>query len=408
MRRVVITGAGVISAIGDEPEAFHQGLCAGSNYFRPIEHLELHGLDGACGIGIPGFDPKTYLGDQNFRPLDRTGRFSVVAASLALENAGWTPDKIREREVGLFLGTLFCGLDTIMQFDRSSSTKGPKYAKPMDFANTVINAAAGQTALWHDLRGVNSTVAAGSVSGLNALIQAAETIRMGHSDALLAGGSEGMSFESLFTFFQTGMLSGDFGCKPVPFHGQRAGFAHGEGAAFLMLEELESAQARGAEVLVEIRGAGTGFDPSRGSDGQRAANAVSTTVRKALREGELEPEHIDAICVSANGSVMHDEAEANALQHVFAAEMPAVTAPKSVLGECFGAGGAFQTLAMLETFVRRELPGVCDFDDTAGLLPEGCVVSESRPIDVSHALVNSVGYDGICATMILSDVRGQV
>ena len=122
--------------------------------------------------GRVDFDPRTYLGDGNLRPLDRTGRLAVAASGLALDAAGWTAEERAETEVGLVLGTMFGSVHTISEFDRRAMEAGPNYAKPMEFANSVINAAAGQTAIWHDLWGINATISGGTASGAQAIAYA--------------------------------------------------------------------------------------------------------------------------------------------------------------------------------------------------------------------------------------------
>src|SRR5262249_12447237 len=160
--------------------------------------------------------------------LDRTSQLVTAAARLALDDSGWTRELRSSVEVGLVLGTMFCGVHTIGEFDRRAVTAGPAYASPLDFANTVINAAAGHTAIWHNLRGVNSTIAGGSASGLQALAHAADLISNGRASVVLAGGVEELCFESFCGFHHAGMLCGS-NCKPgefpIPFDARRNGFA---------------------------------------------------------------------------------------------------------------------------------------------------------------------------------------
>ena len=150
------------------------------------------------------------------------------------------------------LGTMFCSVRTISQFDRRALEVGPAYASPMDFSNTVINAAAGQTAIMHNLRGINSTISTGTTSGLQAISYATEVIRSGRARAVLAGGADEMCFESFYGFDRAGLLCRSDQCEgdfPIPFDKRRNGFALGEGAAFLMLENATFARQRGAHVL---------------------------------------------------------------------------------------------------------------------------------------------------------------
>ena len=138
------------------------------------------------GGQVRSFDPKQYLGQKNMRPLDRTARLVASAAQLALSDSGWTAEARSTNEVGLVLGTMYGSVRTIAEFDRHAVEAGPFYASPLDFANTVINAAAGQTALWHGLRGLNSTVATGQASGLRAIAYAAGLIQSGADRRLMA------------------------------------------------------------------------------------------------------------------------------------------------------------------------------------------------------------------------------
>jgi 3-oxoacyl-[acyl-carrier-protein] synthase II len=189
-RRVVITGIGVISPLGDSPVALHTALCEGRSSLQPITLFNTDSLVCKQAHALVTFTPELYLGKKNLRALDRTSQLVTAAATLALDQSGWSTEMRRQHEVGLVLGTMFCSVHTISEFDRRGLTLGPNYVSPMDFANTVINAAAGQAAIWHDLRGVNSTIAGGITSGLHALAYATELIRSGQATALLAGGAK--------------------------------------------------------------------------------------------------------------------------------------------------------------------------------------------------------------------------
>src|SRR6202035_1266232 len=277
-RRVVITGAGLLSPLGDSPEALHAALLAGRSALGPITLFPTTGLRCTQPAELPASDAQALLGDRNFRPLDRISRLVATASAKARAASGWRPEMLRQTEVGLVLGTMFCGVHTIAEFDRRNLTRGPSYASPLDFANTVINAAAGQTAIWHDLRGVNSTIAGGAASGVQALAYAVDE----------------RCFEPFYGFYRAGRLCGSAadgeasGAEvPVPFDARRNGFALAEGAALLILEEAESAARRGATVLGEIHGHGGAFDPSRGEDGGRAARAVARAIGAALADAGI-------------------------------------------------------------------------------------------------------------------------
>src|SRR5687768_1984195 len=280
--RVVITGAGVISSLGDSPASLQLALCSGHGAVKPVELFSTAGLGCPLGGEIPSFDAQKYLSRRNLRPLDRTSRLVTSAAQLALNNSGWSESMRNDEEVGLVLGTMFCSVHTISQFDRRALEVGPTYASPMDFSNTVINAAAGQTAIMHNLRGINTTISTGITSGLQAIAYATDVIRSGRAHAILAGGADEMCFESFYGFDRAGLLcrsdnrAGDF---PIPFDKRRNGFALGEGAALLMLEDAKFARQRGARPLAEITGHGFGYDCSHGKDEESAVAAIGLAMR---------------------------------------------------------------------------------------------------------------------------------
>jgi 3-oxoacyl-[acyl-carrier-protein] synthase II len=414
---VVVTGAGVLSPVADSAADLHAALCAGRSGLKSIELFPTDGLDGTSpgrAGEIRPFEPRDYLGERNLRPIDRTSRLLLSAAQRALDESGWTPAMRAEREVGLVLGTTFCSLRTIAEFDRRNLQLGPSYASPFDFANSVINAAAGQTAIWHDLRGVNSTLSAGEASGLLAIAHGTTHIRGGRGTALLAGGAEELCFESFLGHLRAGRLGasdandandGDTGADPVPFDARRSGFALAEGAALVMLEEAGEAAARGARALAEVLGHGAAFDP----DGTEAggARALARAIRIALEDAGIGPEGLDAVSASASGSVAGDRAEAAGIAAALGghAGLP-VTAVKSMLGEALGASGGFQAVALLGTLGDGVLPGILGLECTEEGFPLTGAVAATRGIAVRRALLTALSTDGHACAVVLGAPGG--
>ena len=447
-RRVVVTGAGVVSPLADSPAALHRALAAGTSARKPIELFETRGIGCHEAGEIRPFDAQGYVGERNLRPLDRTSRLLVVAAQLALADSGWAPGALRRpapatdapavaagppgepsatdapaaAEVGLVVGTTFCSVRTIAEFDRRALRLGPSHASPLDFANSVINAAAGQAAIWHGLRGVNSTLAGGEASGLQAIAQAAELLRAGRAEAVLAGGAEELCFESFFGYYRAGRLCGsrDRGAveRPVPFDARRNGFSLSEGAALLMLEEASAAAARGATVRAEVLGWGAAFAAANGEAGM--ADAVARAVRLALADAGASPAEIGCLSASASGSVEVDRAEAWGVVAALgerAAELP-VAAIKAMLGEGLGVSAAWQAVDLVETLGDGVLPGIAGLEQLEPGLPlplpwlratgtagtAGGAAAATRRLEPSalrRALITAVGADGHCAALVL-------
>jgi len=409
-KKVVVTGAGVLSALADSPAALHAALCAGRSGLQEIELFPTDGFGGFGGAGkhrageIRPFEPRDYLGERNLRPIDRTSRLLLSAAQRALDAAGWTPELRADREVGLVLGTTFCSLRTIAEFDRRNLQLGPSYASPLDFANSVINAAAGQAAIWHALRGINSTLSAGEASGLAAIAYGAGQIRGGRAAALLAGGAEELCFESFLGHLRAGRLSAGEAIDPLPFDRRRSGFALAEGAALLVLEEGGAAAARGATVLAEVLGHGSAFNPETAAAAEAGgARALARAIRIALADAELSPADLDCVSASANGSVAGDRAEAAGIAAALgghAAKLP-VTAVKSMLGEALGASGGFQAVALLETLRTGSLPGILGLEGVEDGFPLTGAAAATREVAVRRALLTALSTDGHACAVIL-------
>lgn len=401
-RRVVVTGMGVLSPLGDSPAALHRALCGGASHLGPVEGFAIEGLPTNRAVELRGFDPARYLGEGNFRPLDRTGLLAACAARLALDDAGWTGDAVAGGELALLVGTTFGSLRTIAEFDRRGLEAGPLYVKPFDFANSVINAAAGQTAIWHHLRGPNSTVSAGTASGVQAIALGADLVAEGRVEVAIAGGAEELCWESFVAFSRAGMVANGDG-TPRPFDAERSGFALGEGAAFLVLESGEGATTRGARVLAEVLGHGAAFDPSQGTDERRGAEAVARAVKLALEHAGLQAEDVNAVSAAASGHRRADVAEARGLAAALGMSVASVgvTAPKGAFGECLGASGALQAVALLAAMEAGELPGVAGFTAAPPGFPLWAISDQTTPVDLAVGLVDGVGLDGPCCALLL-------
>jgi 3-oxoacyl-[acyl-carrier-protein] synthase II len=409
-RKVVITGIGLISSLGDSPEALFEALCNARSGIR-FETEPNFTYAGGCHLAarLNEFKGEKYLTGRALRPLDRISQMAAASCDLALRNSGWSDAGNAGADLPLVLGTMFGGMHTIGDFDRSALVSGPASVSPMAFANTVINAAAGQTAIWHKLRGANSTVATGSTSGISAVGHAAELIMRGKTAAVLAGGADEFSLESLLGFGRAGFLctNGRHPETPVPFDAHRNGFALGEGAGILVLEELEHAKDRGAEPLAELRGYATAFDPSQGRDSNSAIRAISRAMRVATQRSGLGFDHVGFVSASANGSVLHDCYELSALCQTFgqrAEDLP-VTAIKCGTGETLGASGALQIAVAIHTLKTQKIPGIIGLDK----LPPGCpmrgILSNTRHIHAHAALINGVGFDGNCCSLVIVGMK---
>jgi 3-oxoacyl-[acyl-carrier-protein] synthase II len=296
--------------------------------------------------------------------------------------------EVGDPELGLVCGTVFGSVHSITGFDWSGLVDGPTYVNPMEFPNTVINAPAGQAAIKHRLRGVNSTVCAGLASGLHAIQYAADALRFGRARALLAGGVEELCDESVLGLHKSGTTSRTGRARP--FSADRDGVVPGEGSALWVLETAESAEARGHAPWLEICGFGStqaahsiqAFDVR----GEGAANAIE----QALHYAGIGPTDVSCIVASASGSRGGDEMELRAIERVFKrrlGDIP-ICAPKAAFGEAMGASGALCALTAGLALQEQSLPPTPGFSVGGGIQGE-------------YALINAFGCDGNNASMVI-------
>jgi len=393
---VVVAGAGVICSLGAGIQEFEAALYSGAT---GIGHSVLLG-GGAIAAEVRDFAPQKWLGSKGNRALDRSARLLCVAAHMALEGAGLATQDGTEGDpnIGLICATMFGGLHSIVSFDWSGLVDGPDYVNPMEFPNTVINSPAGQAAIKHRLRGVNSTICAGLASGLYALHYAAEFLRFGRAQVLLAGGVEELCEESFLGFRKTGAASPSGQARP--FASGRDGTVVGEGSALWVLATEETAQARGLRPRLEIRGFGSAHDAAGIGDFQLSGKAATAAIEQALESAEIGPAQVSAIIAGASGSRAGDEMERRALRNVFQnrlREIP-VCAPKAAIGETLGASGAFAALVGGMALARQNLPPTPGASEAA----DGLRLSPSaQPFEGSCVLVNAFSCDGNNASLVL-------
>jgi len=344
---------------------------------------------------VRNFNPQPWLGSKGIRVLDRSARLLSVAAHMALTATGLQQPEGGEGDpnLGLVCGTMFGSVHSITSFDWSGVTDGPTYVNPMEFPNTVINSPAGQAAIKFKLRGVNSTISAGLVSGLYAIQYAAEFSALRPRDGAAGGRVEELCEESFLSFAKVGVISPTGRLRP--FAPDRDGTVLGEGSALWMLETAESAEARGAQALVEIAGFGAAHDAHDIKAYRVRGEGATHAIQQALQAAGVGPDAIGLIVAGASGSPAGDEMELHALRNVFGQRLEQIplSAPKAAFGEALGASGALCALTAglaLKTGKPARLHG-----DTGG----------DQQIQSEYALVNCFGCDGNNAALVLKGLN---
>jgi 3-oxoacyl-(acyl-carrier-protein) synthase len=369
----VVTGVGVVSALGVGRDPFFAALRAGTRTSQEarVESFDASKYPRARVAEVRDFDAAQYLGARGMRTLDRLSKLLVVAARQCLHDAAlktggqWVEAPSGESpwatRVGLVVSNAYGSLEAITELDRVALLEDPRYINPSRFPLTVSNTAAGYVSIWEDLRALNVSVSDGNCGALDAVACADMLLGGARADVLLVGGAEAMS-EPLFVAFRR--LGADFGgCEA---DASSASGCLGEGAALVALETPEIARARGASVLAEVVGYGTSFQPPAhpGSLLYAASGALTKAIEDALADARLTRDDIDLVISGVSGMRAFDGAELAAIETALGSR-PCVVAPKLGLGETLGAGGAMAMASALAYFreeardyvVRGELRG---------------------------------------------------
>ncbi|MFK7881085.1 beta-ketoacyl-ACP synthase II [Roseobacter sp.] len=418
MRRVVVTGLGLVTPLADGVEASWSRLLAGQSGAGPITGFDPSKLvtQYACevplGDGSDGtFNADTYVAPKDQRKVDTFILFGLAAAQQAVEDAGWQPeDKESLEQTGVLIGSGIGGLNSIANTAIMMHEKGPRRVSPFFVPGALINLISGQVSIRYGFKGPNHSVVTACSTGAHAIGDASRLIGFGDADVMIAGGAEAAICEiGMAGFNACKALSTKRGDEPTkasrPYDIDRDGFVMGEGAGVVVLEELEHARARGAKIYAEVLGYGLSGDafhitaPSEdGEGGERA-------MRNALRNAGLAPTDIDYI--NAHGtSTMADTIELGAVERLMGDHASKVTmsSTKSATGHLLGAAGAVEAIFSILAIRDQVAPPTINLDNPAVETPIDLAPNAKRPREVNVALSNSFGFGGTNACVIFGKV----
>ena len=397
-RRVVVTGAGVVSAIGSGREAFWEALVAGTNGAR---RLELDGFGALTACLAPDDEgAEELVGRREVRRMDRAARLAVVAAAQALADAGAPAlDPLR---TGAVIANVHGGAETLHRASVALLRDGPERVSPFTVPLGLTNAPVAAVMRVNGFRGPSSTVATACAAATDALGLAAALIREGRADVVLAGGAEAPVVPPVVAGYRRlGALSTS--SRPPeqasrPFDRARDGFVIAEGAGVLLLEERERALARGAHVLAELGGYGSSSDAGHITDPDETGQSPAVAIRLALDEAGIDPARVGHVNAHATSTPAGDLAEARAIAAAGLGHA-AVSATKSLHGHALGAAGGIEAVAALLPIVRGLLPATANLTDPE---PEPPLdhVRATRAAEVEAAVSNSFGFGGHNAAVV--------
>jgi 3-oxoacyl-[acyl-carrier-protein] synthase II len=415
LRRVVITGLGLVTPLGSGVDASWSRLIAGNSGARRIEEFEV--ADLACQVAcfIPRgaqsegkFNPDDWMEPKEQRKVDDFIVYGMAAATQALEESGWKADTQEKQErTGVLIGSGIGGLSGIADTSILLKEKGPRRVSPFFIPGRLINLASGYVSIRHDLKGPNHAVVTACSTGAHAIGDAARLIQFDDADVMVAGGAESPICRiAMAGFAACRALCTTFNDQPQkasrPYDKDRDGFVMGEGAGIVVLEELEHAKARGAKIYAEVIGYGLSGDAYHITAPSEDGDGAYRSMRMALKRAGLQPSDIQY--VNAHGtSTMGDEIELKAVERLFgnAAGKLAMSSTKSAVGHLLGAAGAVEAIYSVLAIRDNIAPPTLNLDNPSvetaiDLVPHK---AQERPIDV--VLSNSFGFGGTNASVVL-------
>ncbi|HKH30134.1 MAG TPA: beta-ketoacyl-ACP synthase II [Gaiellaceae bacterium] len=399
MRRVAVTGLGAVTPLGNDARATWEAAVAGKSGIDWITAFDASDSPVRIAAEVKGFEPPAdVVSPKEARRLDRNVLLAVGAAKEAVDDAGL--NGFDPNRVGIVLGSAIGGFLGIMEQSEVMRERGPDRVSPHFLPNVLVDSASGQLAISLGIKGPNYAVVSACATGSHAVGEAAELIKRGDVDAVLAGGTEACMHPLIFAGF-TAMrgLAVEDEYPPRasrPFDATRAGFVVGEGACVLVLEELEAARARGATIYAEVIGYGASNDAHHMAQPEPAATGVAEMMRSALRRANVDPVRVGYINAHGTSTPLGDAAETNAIKQVFGdhAYRLAVSSTKSMTAHCFGAAGAIEAMMCVLAVHHGLLPPTINYEHPDPDCDLDYVPNEAREADVDVALSNAMGLGG--------------
>lgn len=410
LKRVVITGMGALTPLGNSIDEYWNGLVNGVSGAAPITLFDASKFRTKFACEVKGFDATQYLDRKEARKMDRFTQFALVVSDQALANAGLNKENINPDRVGVIFGSGIGGLITFQQ-EVSEFAKGdgtPRF-NPFFIPKMILDIAAGQVSMRHNLRGPNFAVTSACASSTNAMIEAANLIQLGKADIIVTGGSEAVIAEAGVGGFNAMKAMSERNDDPAtasrPYDKDRDGFVMGEGCGVLIFEDLEHALARGANIICEVAGGGATADAYHITAPHPEGLGAKNVMIAALKDAGMQPSDIDYINTHGTATPLGDIAEIKAITDVFGdhAYKLNISSTKSMTGHCLGAAGVLEAIACIKSVMHDIVPPTINhFTDDPDLDPNlNFTFNKAQHRTVNAALSNTFGFGGHNACLIV-------
>ncbi len=404
-RRVVVTGMGAVTPIGNNVETFWNNVKEGKCGIDFIKEIDTSDLRVKIAGEVKDFNAAEIIGKKESRRLDRYTQFAMAASEEAIKSSKIDLDKVDKNRFGVYVGSGIGGLGTLEK--EISKTCGPeaKRVSPFFIPMSIINLCAGNIAIKYGAKGPCISTVTACASGNNNIGEAYRAIKHGYADIMLAGGSEAPitkvgigGFDSLKTL----NTSNDPNRASIPFDKERGGFVMGEGAGVLLLESLESAEARGAEILCEIAGYGSNCDAYHVTAPDPEGEGAAEAMKIAIEEGNIKKENVSYINAHGTSTELNDICETKAIKKVFgdlAYKIP-VSSTKSMTGHLLGASGAIEAVICINAIKDSFIPATINLKNRDEELDLDYVPNKGRKAELEYVLSNSLGFGGHNAVLL--------
>ena len=410
MNRVVVTGMGIISPIGNTIPSFWDNLTAGKVGIGPITKFDTTDYKVKLAAEVRDFDPSAYMSRADISHSDQYAQFAMAAAVQAVEDSGVIGTLPPER-IGVYIGTGIGGIQTFMKEHSKLLDKGPRRVSPYFIPMMIANMAAGLIAIRYQCKNTVMPAVTACASGNNALGEAMRAIRHGYADAVITGGSEAAISEcgvAGFVNMQALSTSEDPDAACLPFDKRRSGFVIGEGGAALVLEEYQHAVARGAKIYGEVVGYGTTCDAFHITAPRPDGTCGARAIQLALEEAGWQPEETVYINAHGTGTPMNDSLETQVVKLALgeeAARRAYISSTKSMTGHCLGAAGAIEAVACLKALEEGILPPTIHLEEPDPACDLNYVPNQALAVQADLVLSNSLGFGGHDACIAFRKVK---
>jgi len=409
MRRVVVTGMGVVSPVGIGARNAWESIANGRSGVAPITTFDPSEYSTRFAALVDEWDPARWLDAKEARRMSRFQQFAVVAADEALADSGLVIEEANAPRVGVIVGSGIGGMTAMEEQKEILTQKGPSRVSPFSVPMMIVDLAAGHISIRTGAQGINYAPVSACATGNHAIGEAGEAIKRGDADAIIAGGFDcGVTPLGLASFCAARSLSTrneDPAGASRPFDADRDGFVMGEGGAILVLEELEHARARGARIYAELGGYGASADAYHMTAPAPDGSGARRSMQQALERAGLDPSGVGYINAHGTSTELGDAAETLAIKQVFGAHVPPVSSTKSMTGHLLGGAGALEAVISVFALGDGVLPPTINYetpDPSCDLDYVPNVAREARP---RAALSNSFGFGGHNATLLFSTLE---